>query len=113
MDNSVDMEVNTHKLKDTWILWGHLPHDTDWSEKSYVKIKECNTVETVLALYENLPDNMIKNCMLFLMRKGIKPMWEDTKNKEGGCFSYKVSNKISTKKFDTLNISTTTICGLM
>jgi hypothetical protein len=31
--------------------------------------------------------------MLFLMRKGILPMWEDPKNCKGGCFSYKVSNK--------------------
>jgi hypothetical protein len=28
---------NFHKLSDTWILWAHLPHDTDWSIKSYIK----------------------------------------------------------------------------
>ena len=27
------------------------------------------------------------------MREGIKPIWEDPKNRSGGCFSYKVSNK--------------------
>ena len=27
------------------------------------------------------------------MKEDIKPMWEDEKNKLGGCFSYKVSNK--------------------
>jgi len=31
--------------------------------------------------------------MLFLMRDGIKPIWEDVKNRNGGCFSYKISNK--------------------
>ena len=31
--------------------------------------------------------------MLFLMRQGIKPIWEDEKNRNGGCFSYKVANK--------------------
>ena len=36
---------------------------------------------------------MIKNCMLFLMRKGIQPIWEDEKNRKGGCFSYKVNNR--------------------
>ncbi len=30
---------------------------------------------------------------MFLMKEDIKPMWEDDKNKEGGCFSFKVSNK--------------------
>jgi len=27
------------------------------------------------------------------MRDGVKPTWEDPKNRDGGCFSYKVSNK--------------------
>jgi hypothetical protein len=31
--------------------------------------------------------------MLFFMREGIKPTWEDPKNRKGGCFSYKVINK--------------------
>ena len=25
----------THILFDKWVLWAHLPHDTDWSIKSY------------------------------------------------------------------------------
>ena len=24
-----------HVLKDTWVLWGHLPHDTDWTINSH------------------------------------------------------------------------------
>jgi len=31
---------------------------------------------------------------LFLMREGISPTWEDSRNRAGGSFSYKVSNKI-------------------
>ena len=27
------------------------------------------------------------------MREGIIPTWEDPKNRNGGCFSYKVANK--------------------
>ncbi len=27
------------------------------------------------------------------MKDGITPTWEDSKNRNGGCFSYKVSNK--------------------
>jgi hypothetical protein len=27
------------------------------------------------------------------MREGIKPTWEDPRNRNGGCFSYKVVNK--------------------
>jgi hypothetical protein len=31
--------------------------------------------------------------MFFVMRNGITPMWEDARNRNGGCFSYKVNNK--------------------
>ena len=82
-----------HVLLDQWVLWAHLPHDTDWTMKSYIKIAELRTLEEMIALYKCLPEKMIKNCMLFLMRKNIKPIWEDPKNKEGGCFSFKVNNK--------------------
>lgn len=85
--------VITHKLTHKWTLWAHLPHDTDWSIKSYKKIMTFGTVEEAISLYYNIPDKLIINCMLFLMRDGIKPTWEDPKNRAGGCFSYKIATK--------------------
>lgn len=82
-----------HKLVDRWTMWAHLPHDTDWSITSYKKIYTMDTVESAVALSETIPDILVKNCMLFLMQDGIKPIWEDPKNRHGGCFSYKISNK--------------------
>ena len=82
-----------HKLSDKWSLWAHLPHDTDWSTNSYKKIYTMGTVEETIAVTETLPDILVKNCMLFIMRDGIYPTWEDKKNRNGGCFSYKISNK--------------------
>jgi len=82
-----------HKLSDNWCLWAHLPHDTDWSIKSYKKIYTMSSAEETIAVTETLPDILVKNCMLFFMREGIQPIWEDPKNRSGGCFSYKVSNK--------------------
>ena len=82
-----------HKLSETWCLWAHLPHDTDWSLKSYKNIYTITSIEETIAVMESLPEMLVKNCMLFLMRNGIKPTWEDPRNRDGGCFSYKVSNK--------------------
>ena len=95
MDMQSDKCNNTekHMLSDTWVLWAHLPHNTDWSPNSYINIAEFDTLEYTIALVEYLPDSLIDNCMLFMMRKGIKPSWEDTRNRNGGCFSYKVSNR--------------------
>ena len=82
-----------NKLSDKWTIWAHLPHNTDWSIKSYIPISTFTTVEETIAVTETLPPILVENCMLFMMREGIKPTWEDPKNRNGGCFSYKVSNK--------------------
>ncbi len=98
MDTSGIMEtvatsLETHPLYDKWVLWAHLPHDTDWTLKSYKKIMTVHSVEEMVALYSAIPEKLVKNCMLFLMREGINPMWEDPQNRQGGCFSFKVPNK--------------------
>jgi hypothetical protein len=86
-------EPKFHKLASKWILWAHLPHDTDWTVGSYKRIYEFDTVEQAITITEMLPPKLIMNCMLFIMRSGITPVWEDSRNRNGGCFSYKVANK--------------------
>ena len=44
--------------------------------------------------------------MLFMMREGIRPTWEDPKNRNGGCFSYKVLNKNVSKVWKELTYVT-------
>ena len=92
MDTITNME-DFDLLSDKWALWAHLPHDTDWSINSYKLIYTMGTVQETIAVTETLPEILVKNCMMFLMRDGIKPIWEDPKNRSGGCFSYKVANK--------------------
>ena len=85
--------VSTHKLNYRWNLWAHLPQDSDWTVKSYKLVYNFKTLEDTIAMTETTPDPLIKACMLFVMREGVSPMWEDPKNRNGGSFSYKVSNK--------------------
>ena len=91
--NAINATKAHHELSSGWTLWGHLPHDTDWSLKSYIKLYDFDTVEQTISVTEMLPPKLVMNCMLFLMREGITPIWEDVRNRNGGCFSYKVSNK--------------------
>ena len=96
MESTQKMEDSSkveHLLSDKWVLWAHLPHDTDWSLKSYINIMELISVEQTISLFNSVPEKMTKNCMLFLMRKDINPTWEDPKNCKGGCFSFKIPNK--------------------
>ena len=90
---STSSNVISHKLNFRWNLWAHLPQDSDWSVKSYRLIYNLKTLEDAIVMTETTPDPLIKACMLFVMKDGITPMWEDPKNRNGGCFSYKVSNK--------------------
>ena len=101
----LENNLQLHPLYDNWTLWAHLPHDTNWDLSSYIQIFTIESLEQSVAILEYLPETMIKNCMLFIMRKGIEPIWEDIKNKEGGCFSYKIPNKSIKEVWKNLSYS--------
>ena len=56
--------------------------------------KNISTLDKLIALNETVPEKIVKHCMLFVMKSGITPMWEDVQNRKGGCFSFKVANKM-------------------
>lgn len=93
-DNS-NMNINEreHPLKTQWKMYYHYPNDKNWDITSYKLIMKIHTMEDCISLNENMSDNIVKYSMLFVMKNGINPMWEDPKNKNGGCFSYKIPNK--------------------
>lgn len=81
-------------------LYAHLPYDTDWTINSYKTIHTFKSADELINLYNKIPDEIVKNCMLFLMKNDIKPMWEDINNKNGGSFSFRIeNNKILDKWF--------------
>ena len=83
--NSITTSDN-HNLNIKWNLWAHLPQDPDWSVKSYKPIYKFTNLEETIAVTETLPESLIQNCMLFIMKDGVVPMWEDSKNRNGGSF---------------------------
>lgn len=83
----------THELHDTWVLWSHLPNEQNWTKDSYKEIMSFHTVEEAIVLIEAIPSKLLINCMMFVMRQGITPLWEDARNINGGCFSYKIDNR--------------------
>jgi hypothetical protein len=92
--DAVSISTQLHTLNDKWNIYYHLPDNKNWDLSSYkVLMNEIDCAEAVIALNTKLHDHVVRNCMLFVMREGITPMWEDPKNRNGGCFSYKVSNK--------------------
>ena len=82
-----------HKLKESYVLWNHDINDKDWSLESYKNLLEINTAEDYWYCVDNIPDKVINYSMLFLMKKGIMPTWEDPQNIGGGCISIKMPIK--------------------
>ena len=92
--DTVSIPTEQHNLLGKWNMYYHLPHNKNWELSSYTSImNSIDTAEKVILLNDSLHENVVKNCMLFVMRNGITPMWEDPRNRNGGCFSYKVINK--------------------
>ena len=101
--------VSETKLNGKWNLYYHLPHDKNWDLSSYkIIMGEIDSAEKLIAINEGMSETTVKHCMLFVMRKGITPMWEDPKNRNGGCFSFKVTNKQVPSVWKTLFYS---LCG--
>lgn len=81
-------------LHSKWNYYYHLPNDKSWELSSYrMVLKNIERVDQLVAVNNAVPEHVVKYCMLFVMRKGITPMWEDAANRNGGCFSFKVINK--------------------
>jgi hypothetical protein len=89
-----DETQEEYMLNDNWNMYYHLPDDKNWDLKSYKNISSINSLSTLISINEKMPEKIVKHCMLFVMRKDITPMWEDKQNRDGGCFSFKVINKL-------------------
>lgn len=92
-----DMAVvpSMHPLRSKWNMYYHLANDKNWTLSGYkVVMGGIDTLEKLIATNQAVSERMVKYCMLFVMREGVTPLWEDKYNRAGGCFSYKVPNKV-------------------
>ena len=83
------MELKTN-LKNKWNIWYH--HEKDnWKISGYNKIYEIETISDFWCFYNNWNKvGGVTNKHFFIIQDGITPIWEDPKNINGGCWSYKI-----------------------
>ncbi len=81
------------ELKSKWVLWYHPTDNNDWSMESYKKVFEIKTYHDLLYIMKNL--NNVASGMFFVMRDGIKPIYEDPKNMSGGYWSIRLMKRDS------------------
>ncbi len=76
-----------------WDIWVHHINNPDWSLNSYEKIFTVGNISEfwkIINNFRNINNNMFR---VFIMREGIKPIWEDENNRNGGECSFKISQQ--------------------
>jgi len=84
---SLNTEIcNKHPLQNTWTLWFYKnDRSKDWSDNQKAVI-DFSTVEDFWALFNHIEEVAKLNvgCDYSLFKRGVKPMWEDKHNRDGG-----------------------------
>lgn len=102
--------MNT-KLKSNWSIWYH--HEKDnWKISGYKNIYEIKTVEDFWKFYNNWDKvGGVTNKHFFLMKSGVTPIWEDSININGGCWSFKIQEDQAEELWEDL--STYIVCSML
>lgn len=108
MDNKL-FNIIDNKLNNKMTLWYH--HDKDnWALSGYKKIFELTSISDFWRIYNNW-DKLggLTSKHFFIMKENVSPLWEDTNNVSGGCWSFKVTEDLAEELFEDL--STYLICN--
>jgi len=81
------LDSSNLQLNSQWIVWYHDKVD-NWTINGYKNIYTINNIRSFWDFNNYINTIGGINCMnFFLMRDNITPIWEDEKNKNGGCWS--------------------------
>ena len=87
-----------------WNLWYHHIKD-DWTIKGYKNIYTIKNNKDFWDLYNNWDKIGGIVCkQFFLMKNNVKPIWEDENNKNGGCWSFKISENNVIELWEELSV---------
>ena len=104
------MEENTEQklslgteLKYKWNIWYH--HEKDnWKISGYKQIYQIKLIEDFWLFYNNWDKvGGVTSKHFFLMREDVTPIWEDPKNINGGCWSFKVQEESAEELWEDLS----------
>lgn len=81
------------RFPDRWCLWYHYDMSS-WTPASFKSLATISSVGELWAVIDGLlsTENLLLE-HLYVMREGIAPVWEDKRNRNGGCWSIKVDLK--------------------
>ena len=92
------------KFNNKWNLWYH--HEKDnWKLSGFKKIYKIENIKNFWTLFNNW-DLLggINYKHFFIMKNDVPPIWEDPKNINGGCWSFKVNYQTASELWENLSI---------
>jgi hypothetical protein len=89
----------------SWCLYYHNPADTRWTPDTYQNIVTVRTWSEFFAVMRDLQNVSIQQGMLFWMREGVPPLYENHANIKGGCYSLRVSRSNAAHYFMLYTVS--------
>ncbi|KAA8910444.1 translation initiation factor eIF 4e-like domain-containing protein [Sphaerosporella brunnea] len=97
-----------HPLKNTWVVWYRSPGNKfqDY-EKSTHKIAHFGTVEEFWSVYTHLrrPSTLPHVSDYHLFKKGIRPVWEDKENRNGGKWNIRLKKGVANRYWEDLMLA--------
>ena len=95
-----------NKLQNKFVFWYHIidaSSDQDY-QAQIKKLAEFDTLEDFWAIFQYLkkPDDCRQPIEFQLFKEGIKPMWEDENNKNGGRIGLKLRKEYSNLVWEEL-----------
>ena len=97
--------ISSHPLKYTWVVWYRSPGSKfqDY-EKSTNKIAFFSTIEEFWTVYSHLrrPNLLPHVSDYHFFKQGIRPVWEDKENRNGGKWIVRLKKGVSTRYWEDL-----------
>lgn len=78
------------KLNSVWNVWTHDIFNKDWSLQSYGHVFKIDNIADMWRFLNNMKEFNYTKTHFFIMRDGIKPIWEDEPNRGGGICKIKI-----------------------
>ncbi|XP_006884496.1 PREDICTED: eukaryotic translation initiation factor 4E type 1B [Elephantulus edwardii] len=107
-EGPVEVELELHQLQNRWALW-FFKNDSSraWQDNLHL-VTKVDTVEDFWAMYSHiqLASKLSSGCDYALFKDGIRPMWEDSRNKWGGRWLVSLAKHQRHSKLDRLWLET-------
>jgi len=106
--SSAVLAAPNHQLRNSWVFWFRPPISKANGfieyEKTLHPIASCDSAEDFFAVYEHLkrPSVLPLVSDYHLFKKGIRPIWEDEVNKNGGKWIVRLRKGVADRYWEDL-----------